>query len=228
LVRITFSDDTSAGKIYEEAGKTGKEVTENGRKYMTPPSTDPSNIRVFLVDNKTLELGTVDFFSLQNVELKSNGLLKVWNNQVNSPVRVAADFSNAKDLMNEVIKTYGNDVPPQATAYFNLLEKLASLSLAIDLDGDQLIALTAGGHDASDAKDIQVAVDSLVEFGKFGFLGAGAEMKAQTPKMYAAVKKIVDGLGTQLDGTIVNMVISRPAEMDEGLAEISQMMNGGR
>ena len=228
FLRLRFADEASANHLLEQTKDEREEVTENGKTWFKPTADAgaPPNLRIWMVDKKTIEFGTVGFLKQPREKILSTGLQELWTGMPNHAVRIAADFETAKEFVTAALNIAKEQTPPEARAFLAPIDKIARLQLSIDGGSEQLLALAITGVDEAGASDIHDGVEALLGLLRMGAGAQVEEMKTTAPEMATVASEILESLNSQLSGKTIKLVVPRPMGFESAIQEALQSVRG--
>jgi hypothetical protein len=231
FVHIEFADAESAEAAYGKMMEKSREITRDGKTYFGPKedADAPSNLIGHRLNETTLEAGTEEFIVAGAGEnLFSAGLGTAWQSFAGEPIRLAFDFDNARQLINEAVELAKADAPPMMHPLLDLANKTRNMRLALDFkDGGNLLALGALGTDEEAAEELRTGIDGMLGMAKMMGGGAVEEMRAQNEGMANVMAAILKSLTAQRDGEEVSVVIPKPEGFEDAIKSMMEMAGGG-
>jgi hypothetical protein len=219
FVRVKFKTVEARGQFIEAMKEGIAEVSENGQKVFKPTEKGPPNLRLRLVGDSGVELGTEKYMASPDKKLFSANLLSSWNASPNHAFKLALDFESASKLISALVKDFGEGAPPPAKPFIALLPKMSTLRLTLDGKDATLLSLSIDGKDEKGATDLQEGLDALLGMAR-GFADQGiGQMEAGAPKMGAAARAIVGALNSKKAGKTVSLSVPRPEGFNEAIEE---------
>ena len=220
FARVAFSEGGALKSAFEKMSEESEEVTIGGKKFIKPTDEEaPEGLLAQKVDDKTLELGTEKYVTRADREVNTDALNKAWSMAPDHAVRIVVDVEGMADLREEIID-YVAETAPVGVAYAELLNNITNLRITVDLDGDQLLTISATGKDEELAEEFADGIDSILLFPKMGLDPA----RAPNDEAAEVMSEIADAMQAKLDGNEVSVIIPRPEGFDKF---IESMMMGG-
>lgn len=218
FVRVIFSDAEAAQKLYDDFAKKSIASEKNGRTYLRPDSNrDPGNISICRLDPKTMEMGT-DFYVMQKSRnFRTAKLSEAWSKLPAHAIRVALDLDSIKSLVDEGTKMAADGAPPQAMMAFDIISKISSLSAAIDMEADPVIALSIEGKSEDEATNLNTIFGGLLSMAK----GMGQQMVGgiPDPDVKNAATSVLGSLNAKQEGKMIRLDIPRPDGFEEAIVK---------
>ncbi len=215
FTRIEYSDAGALSSIFTKMSETTEEVEIDGKKFIKPSDASaPQGLLTHRVDEKTMETATKKYIMRADREVGTDGLSKAWGMAPDHAIRIVVDVDGMADLKEDLIDFVGES--GVALDYVELLNNISNIRLTIDLDGDDLLTLSATGKDENLAEEFADGLDSIFFTAKFGLNPANAP----NPEAGEVMQDISDALEAKVDGKEVNVVIPRPAGLGDFLLGI--------
>jgi len=214
--RVEINDGKTIAEALAKMAEKSEEVTIGNKTFMKPTAEDsPEGMLMQQADEKTIEMGTAKYLTRENREVMSDGLNKAWDMAPDHAIRLVVDVAGMESLKEGLIERVAL-MAPQGVAYAELLNNIDNLRLTIDLDGKDLLTLSATGKDEELAEEFADGINSLLLFAKLSLDPAGAPTE-QASKVFQEIK---DSLDAGVDGNEVSLKIPRP----EGFGEVIEAM----
>ncbi len=230
FVRFEFdSAEAAESMMVKPKEKNGGSFEKNGvTVYKAPEGGDmPANIVIYSPSDKTVEMGTESFAFRADSKPFTDGAKAAWGKAADEAVRLAIDMESAKNLIEQVVAQGKQSAPPMAAPYLELLKKMKSLTLTLDLSGKNLVTLQATGKSASEATEIKEALDSLIGLAKMGGKEQAKMMAESDPEGAKIVNALLDGMNAAADGENVTFSIPKPEGYEAVVTKMVQGMMGG-
>lgn len=216
--RIEFRDAASVSSAVAKMSEEAEEVTIGGKTFMKPTDAEsPQGMLAQKVDDKTLEMGTEKYLTRADREVSTAGLKSAWSKTPKDAIRLVVDVDGMETLKAELIDI-ADQTMPQYIAYVELLNNISDLRITFDLEGENLMTLSATGKDEEKAEEFAEGLNSLLFIAQ-----QGIQMQAsQAPSDEAGdvMKSIAEALEANFEGTEIKVKIPRP----EGFNEVVQGM----
>ena len=216
FVRAQLVDANTAKTIYGNFARNSREVIKGGKTYLYSDSQrDPKNVSIRLVKDKGLEVGT-DVYSFQPTRnFHTNQLSASWKALPNAPIRIALDAESAEQFIGDLLKFAEREMPPQFATLLSPLSGVASASLAIDIESDQLMRLSATAKDREGAETLQTSLNGLLTLAKASIQPKIAQ--SPSPEMARAMSQIIESLAIERNETTLSMIVARPEGFNEAM-----------
>lgn len=209
--RIEFANSTALTNAMKKMSEEAEDVTIGGKTYMKPTGADsPEGMLAQKIDDKTLEMGTEKYVTRSDREVNTDGLNKAWAMAPEHAIRIVVDVDGMPELKEELIDTVAQ-MAPNFVAYAELLNNINNLRITVDLDGDQLLTVSATGKDEEMAEEFADGIDSMLLFAKMGLNPANAP----NDEAKEVMNSISDSLEAKLDGKEISVIIPRPEGFNE-------------
>ena len=233
FVRIEFETAEAAQKLLTKPKeKNGGTIERNGVTYYKAPEGGdmPEGIMIYSPSDKTIEVGTEAFAFRTNAKPFTAGANNAWNKAADEAIRLAIDLDAAKTLIEQLVSEGKRGAPPMVAPYLDLLKKMKTMTLTLDLTGKNLVTLQSTAKSASDAAEIKEALDSLIGLAQLGGKEQAKQMEQQDPEGAKVFNALLDGMAASADGDDVSMMIPKPDGYDKVVSKMIErlpFMGGG-
>ena len=228
FVRMQYRSAKAAETAFADMSKEGQPEAIGGKNYLRPPAdakSTPKNMLMHLSAPDTIEVGTDGYILSSDRNVFTDNLAAAWPKMPKAAIRIGIDLDGARHLIDEGIRMAqdsGGAVPPPAAAVLN---DTSVLRLGLDFSGENLLWLTATGHDGDAATRVNGILGGLMAMGK----GMGGQFLPMAgPDAQAPGQAILDSLATTVDGNDVNITIPKPEGLEKALeGAFGQLMMAG-
>ena len=126
-------------------------------------------------------------------------------------VRMAIDFSGAKELMAELMAAAKQNAPnPMFEGFIDLIDNIKDLAIILDVSGGDLVSVKATGVNQADAIELKEGLDGLLFLGKTSIQGMLPMIREQDPDGAAVMEKIAESLNATNENETVKIAIPTP------------------
>ena len=217
LLQVDYKDKDSAKAMLSTVNDQGaKEVEHGGRKFLTPEDGEaPPNLLAHVTDKNRFEVGTKGYILKDSRDFLSTTLAEIWRkNSKSNAVRLSVDVESNREFINQSLKVARKGSPASMQALFAMVDDLATLSLSIDLDSENLLTIVATGKDESGTKNLNAAINGLLGLGRMfgGQMAADPKLDEQSK---ATMKELLASFKTSTSGNTVTVKIPRPKGFEE-------------
>ena len=223
-VFLGFKDSKVVAKAKAKSiEKGGQEISWGDKTVFRPSQEDfpPGTFLKFYPDS--IVIGSEHYMKSDSVRFGTDQLTKVYQQLPEHPIRIAADFDGARDLLNEVAQAATESAPPQVKPFVSIIDDASAVGISVDLDDDKLLQLQLIGADGKKVQSLKLKLDALISLGKLRVTTLPideSEMKKIQP-MIDAVQKI----STRIEANSVIAEIPKPDEFETLMVEA---VDGGR
>ncbi len=230
--RMTFVESAAVEAMMSKAREGSIEREINGKTYYAPTESEnaPSNVLAHQLDDRTVEVGTVDYLTTGTGDhLLTGGLATAWSKMPEATIRIAVDLDHASALIEQAVALAREQADPMAVGFIRLITKATDLRLAIDATGPNLVALATTGKDEKASVELQAGLSTLLGMAKFGGQQAVQTMEQEDPDSAKVVKALLESLTAEQDGAEVTVTIPKPEGFDAFVEKMLEMggMGGG-
>jgi hypothetical protein len=216
--RVVFKSSEEAASAIGKMTEKSEEVSIGGKTFIKPTGEDaPEGMLAQKIDDKTIEMGTEKYLTRADREVTTDALKSAWGKTPKDAVRIVVDVDGMEALKAEIIDVV-DQTQPQIIAYVELLNNITDLRITFDLEGDNLMTLSATGKDEELAEEFADGLNSLLVIGQMTVKGQAAN--APSDAAGDVMNTIADALEAKYEGKEVMIKIPRP----EGFNDVVQEM----
>ncbi|HMP78229.1 MAG TPA: DUF1559 domain-containing protein [Pirellulaceae bacterium] len=228
MVRIEYDNAEIVEHLFDDIANQSRIIMVGDKQLYTPDDDfSPSNLCAAKGSPTCLEFGTRAYVEREEFilsKLATSRLMDLWDRQPDHAIRLAMDGIAAKGFLNGVMQDMLRNVPFEARPFVELINKVASLRMSVDLEASHMLVMAATGHNESDADTLQTGIEALVEMAKFMLMTGEREMTRETPELFHLLNDLVKGMKTERNGVQVSMDLSQPPDFGRRFQEITKQM----
>ena len=226
FVRIVFSDKAAAEAMMDQLKQDSDSIESNGKTYYKPKRGAPANLRGYMANDNTVEIGTVDYVTRSDRDVFTDGLLTNWNNlSKTDAVRISFDVVGMQELFDEGMAMARQQAPPEMMGVIEMGSNLAGLSFGMDMDSDNMLTMAFLGKDSEGAENIKDGLNGLLALAKMSAQQSMAMIQDEDQK--AAAKQIMAALKANSKGNAVMVQIPKPNGLEEMIEGMMQGLTPG-
>ncbi len=224
FVRMEFADSSAADatlQFYRDQG--GSEVQIDGKSYWKPQNEmTPPNLKIHRVNPITIEMATDRYAFHPDRNVISAPLAEQWKAiPRQAALRFCADLQGNRPVVNQLVEQMRTDVPPSVQPFLELINELAVLSLAVDLNSNTLVLLQASSDSDEGAEKLRAGLDGVLGMGRL--IGqqnlSQSSWDDETKQVFEA---LLSSLKAAQHGKTVRIEIAKP----EGFADVVSRLIG--
>ncbi len=219
FVRIDFKNGEARQKLIDSMKEGIEEVTVNGQKVFKPTKIGPPNLRLKLIGDKSVEMGTETFIASKDRKFMSPQLEATWNAAPKHAFRLAADLEPAAALIDSALAGASEEIPRAAKPFVALIPKISTLRLTVDGKDTTLLSLSIDGKDEAAADELFEGLEGVLGMAKMAATEGIKQLQENSPKMAVVAGEIVKALNSKKTGHTVALSIPRPAGLSDAISE---------
>jgi len=212
---MTFKDAASADDAFAKMKENSEEVQVGGKTYFKPDDPNsPAGLLGERSGDSMFVMGTEKYITRSDRTFATDGLKSAFSKMPEDAVRIAIDVEGMPALKEEIIDMAAQSAP-QFAAYAELLNNITDLRITVDLDGENLLTISATGKDADMAEEFAEGLDSMLGMGKMGIMMQAGAIPDEDAKK--AVMAIAESLSAKADGTEVSVIVPKPEGFNKAI-----------
>lgn len=219
FVRIDFKDGKTRQQMVDSMKEGIEEVTVDGKKVFKPTKIGPPNLRLTLIGDKSVEMGTASYVEAKDRQFMSDNLKTTWDAAPKHALRLAADLESAAGLIQSAMAGVGSEIPRPIKPFVELIPKISTVRLTLDGSDDTLLSLAIDGKDEGAAGELFEALEGAFGMAKMAAAEGIDELSKAMPKAGAVAGELVQALNSKKTGKAVTLNIPRPAGLADAIAE---------
>ncbi|MEM9413374.1 MAG: hypothetical protein AAGA30_19855, partial [Planctomycetota bacterium] len=223
FVRFSFADAETANDMLDSIKDKGSKTIKVGDKtyYSPDDGQTPPNLRLHMVNEKTVEMGTERYIMLPDRKVTKTSLNKYWSQVPKSAaIRLSIDLESNREVIDQLMEMAKASAPSDAAPFLDLINDLAGITLGVDFDSDTMLMLRASGKNEEGTEKLFSGINGLLGMGRF----FGQQSLTNAPLDEAAkgvFKEMLNSLKANTEGDVISVDIKKPEKFDD---VIGQMM----
>ena len=214
FVRMYLNEEAAADVLFAKIeNENGGTVVHDGRTFYKMPEMvgAPTGLLIHKVDAKTIDFGTETYLFQPDRNVLTANLAAAAQGKPDAAVRMAIDFSGAKELMAELMAAAKQNAPnPMFEGFIDLIDNIKDLAIILDVSGGDLVSVKATGVNQADAIELKEGLDGLLFLGKTSIQGMLPMIREQDPDGAAVMEKIAESLNATNENETVKIAIPTP------------------
>lgn len=223
--RFEFLDAADAKAYYGEFREFCNVEERDGKEFLTPGVGAMGNICIFQQDD-FFEVASRKYFNRNDRDVFTDRVEDEWEKLGDYPVLGVLDAQGAGSLVKSIQDLLRSDSTPKSASIFaDVADDPQLIVLKGATEGDPILSLRATCRTDAEANEVRSMVDGALGIGKAVFVMEGLnEVNQLSADIDRLIESLMNDLTAKGEGRNIDIVISRPKNMDQAIKKLRFVM----